>query len=92
MTAIYGNYAFTYAFGISTIDYQPSGKKTSVYVFDRLALNASELTSVEFPNLTSINTNYTFNYAFESCSKLSSIEFPVLKSIGKTTNSNWYGT
>lgn len=49
MTAVDGNYAFAYAFawsevsrirfGIPTIDYQPSGKKTSSYVFNRLAYN-----------------------------------------------------
>ena len=47
---------------------------------------------MEFPNLSSVNTNYAFYYAFDNCSRLSSIEFPALKNIGKTTNANWYGT
>lgn len=51
-----------------------------------------DLTSVEFPELTGIYNNYTFNFAFERCPKLTHLEFPKLKTIGTTTNSNYYGT
>jgi len=51
-----------------------------------------DLTSVEFPELTGIYNNYTFNYAFERCPKLTHLEFPKLKAIGTTTNGSYYGT
>ena len=60
--------------------------------FDRLCYFCQSLTSVEFPELTGIYNNYTFQYAFERCPKLAHLEFPKLKTIGTTTNGNYYGT
>ena len=77
--------------GIRQLDYQPSGKKATSYVFYHFA-ELSKLSSFEVPYLSSINCNYVFDTAFNNCSELSSIEFPSLVSIGTSTNSNWYGS
>lgn len=101
LTTIGGQYAFSCAANGSEFQEVAFPKLSSVsyatatagsYTFDRLCTNCPELSSVEFPELTGIYNNSTFQYAFERCPKLTHLEFPKLKAIGTTTNGNYYGT
>lgn len=101
LTTIGGAYAFSYAAAQSEFQSVAFPKLSSVSyatntngacTFDRICYFCPELTSVEFPELTGIYNNYTFQYAFERCTKLTHLEFPKLKAIGTTTNGNYYGT
>jgi len=101
LTTIGGTYAFSYAATQSEFQSVAFPKLSSVTfatttngqcTFDRICYYCQDLTSVEFPELTGIYNNYTFEYAFERCTKLPRLEFPKLKTIGTTTNGNYYGT
>lgn len=101
LTTIGGSYAFSYTASESEFQSVAFPKLSVVTyatttngncTFDRLCYFCQSLTSVEFPELTGIYNNYTFQYAFERCPKLAHLEFPKLKTIGTTTNGNYYGT
>lgn len=101
LTTVGGANAFSYAAAqsefqsvafpkLSVVTYATATGGAST--FDRICYFCPDLTSVEFPELTGIYNNYTFQNAFERCTKLAHLEFPKLKVIGTTTNSNYYGT
>ena len=50
-------------------------------VFDSLANRSPSLTTVSFPNLTTVSGQYAFHRAFESCASLTSVSFPNLTSV-----------
>lgn len=49
--------------------------------FDSLAIRSPSLTTVSFPNLTTVSGSYAFHRAFEGCKSLTTVSFPNLTSV-----------